>query len=206
MELGTNKHQAYNGWWHYLNLALPTANIATAKLNDKPITSYKHWVASVSGDPNWSVVTVEYHYFEDEPMLRIPNRYKLQCEECMAYFYGQAAYDSYGTSPQVGTYPVMNYTPTGNAEPVPSPKPTTSIALSANPITEDTKINLHLVKATSVEMSLYDLTGRTIWSKTGTYGIGSASIPLDVKDLKAGIYLLKVSTDYDQKSLKVLVK
>jgi hypothetical protein len=204
MDLRTNYHQAYNGWRHYLNLAIPTANIASATLNDKPITTYKHSIATVSGEPNWSVVTVEFWYHEE--LSAIPNRYKLQCEECMAYFYGQAAYDSYGTSPQVGTYPVMNYTPTGNPEPIASPKPSTTLALSANPITEDTKINLNLVKATAVELSLYDLTGRTVWSKTGNYGNEAVSIPLDVKDLKAGIYLLKVSTDYDQKSLKVIVK
>lgn len=204
MDLRTNYHQAYNGWWHYLNLAIPTANIASATLNDKPLTTYKHSIATVSGEPNWSVVTVEFWYHEEQSA--IPNRYKLQCEECMAYFYGQAAYDSYGTSPQVGTYPVMNYTPTGNPEPIASPKPSTTLALSANPITEDTKINLNLVKATAVELSLYDLNGRTVWSKTGNYGNEAVSIPLDVKDLKAGIYLLKITTDYDQKSLKVLVK
>jgi|GEM_PF-2613858 len=204
MELRNSGYPEYDGWRHYLNLAIPTANIASAKVNDMPITSYKHSIATVSGEPNWSVVTIEFWYHEEQSA--IPNRYKLKCEECMAYFYGQAAADSYGTSPQVGTYPVMNYTPTGNPEPIASPKPSTTLALSANPITDDTKINLNLVKATIVEMTLYDLTGRTVWSKTGNYGNEAVSIPLDVKDLKAGIYLLKITTDYDQKTLKVLVK
>jgi len=202
MRFADNDTNFIADWKHYLNLVIQKSDSATVRINNRLLSELNNVrVIPVNGDSSHLVVGVA---FEDSLLLE--RLIHVQCQSCIAYIYGQSYFDSYGTSPQVAHYPMLNNTPTGNPEPIASPKPSTNVALSANPITDDTKINLNLVKATSVETSLYDLTGRTVWTKTGNYGIGSASIALDAKDLKAGIYLLKVSTDYDQKSLKVIVR
>ncbi len=67
-----------------------------------------------------------------------------------------------------------------------------------------TKLKLALPKKTDIEVVVYDAAGRSVWKEKREVEAGYVSLPLELPT-SSGVYLLKVSTKFGQRTLKVLV-
>ncbi len=57
-----------------------------------------------------------------------------------------------------------------------------------------------------IDLQLHDLTGKIIWEKTQIHIPAGETVPIQIKELTAGIYLLKVISDQRVESLKMICK
>lgn len=94
---------------------------------------------------------------------------------------------SIGNSPEEGTAP-------------------SKINVNPNPVSSDATISFTLLHKEKVALNLYDISGRIV-NKLGEkeFNEGTHQIILNTKDLKAGIYLLRLQSQSGVKSKKIIV-
>jgi hypothetical protein len=70
----------------------------------------------------------------------------------------------------------------------------TSLVITPNPVARFATVRYSMPKAGFVTLDVYDVTGRTVLAQTLTAGrTGTAT--LDLRKLKAGVYIVKVTTE-----------
>ncbi len=78
-------------------------------------------------------------------------------------------------------------------------------AAQPNPFTEQTRIELQLAKGSSLELQLFDVTGRTVWQQKAYFTAGQHSIIIDSADLPgAGLYYYEIQTEKETISGNVI--
>lgn len=85
--------------------------------------------------------------------------------------------------------------------------PEVAFTLAPNPMEISTTLNLTLQKPTTVQLAIYDVSGRLVSrQELGQTVAGSQSISIDRGDLTAGIYMVSITTEYGQSTKKLMVK
>ncbi|MCX6304866.1 MAG: PKD domain-containing protein [Bacteroidetes bacterium] len=100
---------------------------------------------------------------------------------------------------------VFNHDVTGFQEM--SPAPFVTGELFPNPATNTVNLPVELAKATSIRFEVRTLTGQTAWSGSSSCCAGSNLITIPVRSIRAGLYLLLISTmDGSPVTVKKLLK
>ncbi len=81
-----------------------------------------------------------------------------------------------------------------------------SFTISPNPATTNVKLMFNSFKQSAYSISVYDIAGKILLSKTGTANAGMNNFMLNVHALSAGTYLIKIHYDTDKTSIEKLVK
>lgn len=84
--------------------------------------------------------------------------------------------------------------------------PVSSIITYPNPTDGAFKILLNLKKNATVKISVNDITGRNISTTTNTMNIGANEKDLDLKGFSKGLYMVNVSMDNFNTTLKMIVE
>ncbi len=69
-------------------------------------------------------------------------------------------------------------------------------SLFPNPTNERVVLDIKLMQKTDLTIDLYDTQGRTIQQFTQTYADGEHRILLEIADLSAGVYVVKIASDF----------
>jgi hypothetical protein len=83
------------------------------------------------------------------------------------------------------------------------------ISVYPNPLTNETAVHLALTKSTEVQLSLTDVMGRNVLTLPAkTYGAGQQSISLQTsgRQLKAGVYIVRIALDGESYTSKLTVE
>jgi hypothetical protein len=75
-----------------------------------------------------------------------------------------------------------------------------------NPFKEYTNIRFNLEHASMVHLKIYTLTGKELISQSKKHSLGMNEIKIQKNNLSTGIYLLRVTTDSETKTIKLVVK
>jgi len=75
-----------------------------------------------------------------------------------------------------------------------------------NPINELSQLDISVNKAVKIELSLFGQSGQLLRSSALSLDNGTHSIMLDMGDLPAGLYLLRISTDHGESISRKLMK
>lgn len=88
------------------------------------------------------------------------------------------------------------------------PKPVTpsSFSIYPNPASDKLFAKIVLSKKADVQLSLYDLKGVTMFRKNITLESGENEVPIEIKNLSKGIYILKAKTPTDNYKEKVSIE
>ena len=70
-----------------------------------------------------------------------------------------------------------------------------ALSVGPNPTTGDATVRFSLAEAQTVEVSVYDVTGRLVATASGTFAAGPASAPVATAGLAPGLYLVRVQGD-----------
>ncbi len=74
-----------------------------------------------------------------------------------------------------------------------------------NPFISKTTVGFHLPEATAATLTVYDETGRVLYTTTGDFAKGYNAITLDRASIKAnGVLYYKLATDTDSATKKML--
>ncbi len=113
------------------------------------------------------------------------------------------------TSYQNFTLSVKNLRFTGNSvevEEVKKETPKSSINVNPNPFNRQTKISFNINEPSNVMISIYDTEGKELEIiSTDFYQEGSYSVDFTAKNLKQGIYIIKLQTDKETRFSKVVL-
>ncbi|WP_235293610.1 T9SS type A sorting domain-containing protein [Portibacter lacus] len=74
-----------------------------------------------------------------------------------------------------------------------------------NPFTEKTTVKMEISEAGNYELSVLDLSGKTVWKSDEYLEKGMNSRTLEFSNLKSGIYVFKISSQSISKSIKMMV-
>ena len=77
-----------------------------------------------------------------------------------------------------------------------------TVAVFPNPINSGDLLNINLKTDEQIEIELYSIIGKLIYSKNI---VGSTSYTIDVGNLKNGVYLLRIKTDNASISKKIII-
>jgi hypothetical protein len=83
---------------------------------------------------------------------------------------------------------------------------TPNVSLYPNPADQVVYIALHSVKDQNIIINIADILGRTVRTETKTVNKGAHSIPCYIADLKAGIYMVQITTGNKQQTLKLIIE
>lgn len=115
--------------------------------------------------------------------------------ECKSYSVWADGRESQGPKIYVGiTSHCDNVTSTTDFYPI-----TDKISLQSlfpNPANERVNLDIELKQNTDLMIDLYDTQGRVIQQFTQTYANGQHQISLDIGDLSAGVYVVKIASDF----------
>lgn len=81
-----------------------------------------------------------------------------------------------------------------------------NLSVYPNPANDFVKINFDTDRSNILEISLYSITGQSLYSNILTNFYGNYSNSIDVSNLAKGVYLLKVRTDKGVSARKVVVQ
>jgi len=115
--------------------------------------------------------------------------------ECKSYSVWSDGRDSQGPKIYVGiTSHCDNVTGTTDFYPI-----TDKISLQSlfpNPANETVVLDIELKQKTDLTLHLYDTQGRVIRQLATTYSDGEHQISLEIADLSAGVYIVKIASDF----------
>ena len=74
-----------------------------------------------------------------------------------------------------------------------------------NPFNSLIKLPVHLSQSGHVNLSVYDITGRSIWSSKQLLNIGLTTIPIDANSWSTGKYILKIDNTKDSKVMPIIL-
>jgi hypothetical protein len=83
------------------------------------------------------------------------------------------------------------------------------IAVTPNPVVSNTTVWVGMQKEGIVRLELFDISGRLLLSKQQQLLAGNHKLPLEVvgqSGITGGVYLLQVTTPFEKKTIKLLVK
>lgn len=81
-----------------------------------------------------------------------------------------------------------------------------SFTISPNPASANVNVMFNSTKQSAYRISVYDIAGKMLLSKTGSANASINNFMLDVHALSAGIYLIKIHYDTDKTIMQKLVK
>ena len=70
-----------------------------------------------------------------------------------------------------------------------------ALSVGPNPAEADATVRFTLAEAQTVQVSVYDVTGRLVATTSGTFAAGPVSTPVSTGDLAPGLYLVRVQGD-----------
>ncbi|MBU8934019.1 MAG: T9SS type A sorting domain-containing protein [candidate division Zixibacteria bacterium] len=74
-----------------------------------------------------------------------------------------------------------------------------------NPFNPTTTISFYLENAGSYTVKVYDVTGREVWSHSGSAGVGEVNVELDATGYSTGVYFYRLTTDDISSAKKMLL-
>ncbi len=86
------------------------------------------------------------------------------------------------------------------------PSPESEIVVAPNPISEHSSVTFHLNRAQNVHIAVVDISGRESVIHAGFMSGGKQNVLLTGTDLAPGSYILKVSSEDDFRTQKILVR
>ena len=191
-------------WRHFLNLIHPIDETADITLNGETLTelertgTYAYQKFAINGDTTRIVSVFEF----PETMK---GAIALRCNECIGYIYGFTFDDGYGTTPQIGMYPVVNVEITAVNPLLQNATEQQVLHIVPNPMGKSGNFELNLTHAGIIDLEIYDLSGKLHRSVSGNYPAGKNVIPFEQKDLPSGIYFIKVKTEDTETHNKMVI-
>lgn len=81
------------------------------------------------------------------------------------------------------------------------------VSIVPNPVTESAVLNFNLEKSSKIQLDIYDCNGRLIKTVSNKrHAAGTNSININVADLPAGIYMLRLQTDDYSNTQRLIIK
>ena len=178
---------------------LTTTNITT--------TSAKFNWTAVSGAANYTVQARKVGMATWVTIGPITNNYKTvnsQIAACKTYEWKVLASCSTGASSAYSS-PISFSTPCANKTDVLNNEPTTSFVLLPNPANSVVTLNYNRQTANSININVFDVTGKMVHQQSNSIDQGDNSIDLSINQLPEGYYVVQLTDGAIQIREKLLI-
>lgn len=186
----------------FTNLGAIVSGIATydgiIDRNDPDIlvvgTSNGAWV-SENGGATWANASTG---FEGTPVYEVLQSWRSFDEGNSRP--GEIYLGTYGR----GIWRTTQFLGTNNPSGLPAGQFKTKLRTYPNPTRDNTTLAFELAQSGKVEVQVYSITGRLVWSKTTQMSDGSQEISIDGADLPTGTYIVKFSSGKQSDTAKFI--